>query len=137
MKYRASLVIMAILLLAACKDTPEDLNKKAAARWQAIIDSDYEKAFEYFSPAYRKTEEYLSFALRMQKAKLRVNWTDIKYMSKSCETENTCSVSLELSFTYHFEQRSQGSIETDSIIKENWILKDGKWYMVPLVDGVM
>ncbi|MCF6300036.1 MAG: hypothetical protein L3J52_02795, partial [Proteobacteria bacterium] len=136
MNYRISIIIMAVLFLAACKDTPEDLNKKAEARWQAIIDNDYEKAFEYFSPAYRKTEKYLSFALRMQKAKLKVNWTAVKYMSKSCETESTCSVSLELSFTYQFEQRSQGSIETDSIVKESWMLKDGKWYMVPLVSGV-
>ncbi len=133
---RINLYIMcAVLILAGCKDSIEDIDSKAVKRWEAIIASDYDKAYAYFTPGYKKTESIESFANKITNSKMRVEWKSVKFLGKTCETEKLCEVKLELLYKYQFPRKSLGEIELPSTITEKWLLKDGKWSFLPKLDS--
>lgn len=123
--------MVGIMSLTGCKDSVEDLDTKSVKRWEAIIASDYETAYEYFSPGYKKTESQASFASKTANAKVRVDWKSVNFISKSCESETQCSVKLEILYKYTFPRKSMGEIEVPTTITEKWINKGGKWYFLP------
>ncbi|TDR20808.1 hypothetical protein [Marinicella litoralis] len=127
-------IMIGILMLTGCKDSIEDIDTKSVKRWEAIIASDYDEAYSYFTPGYKKTETVESFANKLTNAKLRVEWKAVKFVEKSCESEEICDVKLELTYKYKFPRKAMGEIELPSVITEKWMLKDGKWSFLPKLD---
>jgi hypothetical protein len=122
--------------LTSCKDPIKSIEDRSVHRWQSIINSDYETAYGYFSPAYRKTETIESFKLRMTKAKLSVQWKSAEFNSKKCE-DTVCEVKVNLLYKYSFPQKAMGDVEIETAVDENWINKDGNWYFLPKTEGLL
>ena len=125
------LIMTGVLVLAGCSDSIEDLDSKSVKRWEAIIDSEYEKAYEYFTPGYKKTESLAAYASKIANAKVRVEWKSAKFIGRDCESEVKCEVELEVLYKYSFPRKSMGELEVPTKIVENWINKNGKWYFLP------
>lgn len=124
-------IVVGILMLTGCKDSIEDIDSKSVKRWEAIIASDYDEAYSYFSPGYKKTESKASFASKTANAKMRVEWKAVEFVSKRCESDTQCEVELKIVYKYTFPRKSMGEIEVPTTITEKWISKEGKWYFLP------
>ncbi|MCB1581954.1 MAG: hypothetical protein R3E90_01990 [Marinicella sp.] len=128
--------LLVLMILPGCKKS-EDLETSVNNRWQAVVENDLEKAYEYFSPGYKKIENLLSYRNRIATAKINMNWTSGKYKSAQCETDSdtdtvsTCKVQVQVAYTYTFPRRSMGTVGTESVVVEDWIQVKGKWYLVP------
>ncbi|WP_154222394.1 hypothetical protein [Marinicella rhabdoformis] len=119
-----------VVVLTGCSESTETIEEKVVNRWQAIVDSDYEKAYSYLSPSYREVESLTSYSVRIETAKINVKWEKPKFISKQCDKE-VCDVELTLKVTYSFPRKSMGSASIVSPISEKWVKKSDGWYHVP------
>ncbi len=126
--------VAVLLLLAACgseKSTPaETLEKRVVDRWQAKIDGEFEKAYQYFTSGYKKTEPVESYAARMGASK--VAWSAVSYKGQDCESETLCNVQVGIKFTYKFATPGVGEMAAEQTLNEVWMNKDGVWYYLPV-----
>lgn len=125
-------LLMAVVLvsLMGCKKS-ETLESSVNNRWAGIVENDLEKAYQYFSPGYKEIESLDGFKLRIATAKINMQWKEGVYKSANCESESHCKVSVSIDYVYTFPRRSMGSSAVQSVVNENWIKVDDKWYMVP------
>lgn len=111
---------------------PEDiLRVRAVSRWEKIIDKRFDEAYEYLSPGYREVRPKDDYVKIMAGRPLQ--WTRANFVRASCETE-TCAVSIEVHANFEMPVMRVGTVETLTVVEENWILSDGEWYLVPAAD---
>lgn len=126
------LIILTGLTLTACQrqETSDDIDRKAVERWQAVIDGDYKKAYDYLAPSHRQLENINSYESRMATARLSIDWQEVEFVKKDCQ-ELTCEVTINMTYVYKFPKRSMGETKGKTTIKENWIKSDNTWYLLP------
>lgn len=127
---RIMMLTILIALLAGCAETVDDIDSKAVARWQALIDNDYEEAYQYMAPSYRELEDLMTYQMRIQKAKQNIQWNEVEFVGKECH-EDTCTVRLNINHTYQFSRRAFGEATANREIEESWIKDGGAWYYLP------
>jgi hypothetical protein len=124
------------LLLAACASaggtssaTPEELvMKRAAERWQLLIDRQPELAWDYLSTGVQSTESRDDYARGM---KLRpVHWLTVEPLSAEC-AQSRCDVSIKLEYEITIPGGGGGPTRAPSWISERWILQGRSWVHVP------
>lgn len=119
-----------VVLLSACGDSRDSVGGMAEARWAAIVDKDYDKAYSYFANSYQQLEDLNTYRLRIATAQVNMQWEGAKAKSVEC-TATKCLVKLDLSYTYKFPRASMGEVSHTTEIAENWIDDDGSWKMLP------
>lgn len=107
----------------------EAVTRRANERWKYLVDTDYAKAYEYFSPGGRATLSLKSFRKSMSNRVLE--WTGGKVNSAACE-ETICRVKIDLTYLYQGYVEAMQGQESTSVIDENWVLSEGEWWYVPL-----
>ncbi|MCX7544077.1 hypothetical protein [Marinicella gelatinilytica] len=132
MKKTLIMMVLTGLVLSACnrEETTDDIDQKAVDRWQALIDGDFEKAYEYLAPSYAQLETLNSYSLRMSSLRINLEWKSIKFNKKEC-SDDACEVLLELTYEYSFPKSSMGKIESIKMVKENWLKSEDKWFFMP------
>jgi hypothetical protein len=111
---------------------PEDVVKvRAVARWESLIDKRFEDAYDYLSPGYREVRPKDDYVKVMASRPLQ--WTRAKFVSATCDQE-TCAVSIEVHANFEMPVMRVGTVETLTVVTENWIRSDGEWYLVPAAD---
>ena len=91
---------------------------RAQQRWDALLKSDMDTAYQFISPGGRSL-------MTLQQYRPRVNtsyWRGAKVSEASCGTE-TCEVTVLVDVLI------QG-VKFTNPIKETWILDAGKWWFV-------
>ncbi len=126
---RFLIIILLVTSLVACQ-SEKPIEESAVDRWQAIIDGDYETAYDYLVPSYQEIETLQSYSIRLETAKIHTQWKKAEFVSKDCEKE-VCDVTLKIHFEYSFPRKSMGKTEMFSRLHEKWLNKDGSWYHVP------
>jgi hypothetical protein len=143
----ATLLLISTLLMACVNNpqvkpdvltampTPEDfakLDSRVLGRWEALIDRDFEKAYGYFSPAYRKL-----FPLRhyLSRTGSSVDWisADIKD-SQYAGTRAEVRVEVDYKLDFPMEQ-GEGFGEISKELREIWLWVDGQWWYTDENDG--
>lgn len=96
------------------------VSARAVARWQAMVEKDLDKAYEFLSPGSKA-----AYPLAMFKGRIRVlDWRPAKVRSASCDDEK-CGLKIEITF---FNSRLGGEITT--VVEETWIKDVGNWWFV-------
>ncbi len=120
-----------LLLLCACATTARTENsieKRATARWNAVLSGDLAGAYEFLSPGFRSsvssTQYQRSILLK------QVKWTGARYMESEC-TETICKVKISVDYTVYGALPGVNSFDSTQTIHESWVLVDGNWYLVP------
>lgn len=119
------------LLLSACATTSQTgaiIEKRATARWNALLSDDLAGAYEFLSPGFRSSVSSTQYqrSILVQ----RVKWTGARYVESDC-TETTCKVKISLGYTVYGALPGVKSFDGTQIINESWVLSDGNWYLVP------
>lgn len=128
-----SLVII-LLLASACASLrgPSSLEDRAQARWDALIESDWETAYNYLSPGARSALSQEAYAKVLEARTIR--WVAAQVsVPESCTPETqACTVPVEISYTVNRGvpglRRQITLTKADS---ESWIYSDRAWYFVP------
>lgn len=124
------LVSLIPAFLVSCVDQEKGkLDNRVLEYWTAKINKNYEKAYEYLSPGWQKNESKQSFASRMGTSK--ANWLSASIDEKICSKSYLCEVKIKIKYEYEFQGAMSDTIEIESVVSENWIMKDNVWYNVP------
>lgn len=125
-----SLLLLGGLLGGCATSAPEEnqLERRAAERWQALLSDDIEAAYEYLSPGYRSSVSYVQY-IRALLSK-QVGWTDARYIESDC-AETSCKVKISLDYSVYGAVPGVRSFDGTQVIEESWVLADRTWYFVP------
>lgn len=128
------IVIVAAVVAAGCATTSGELApnapaalkekvvaERANARWQALIERDYAKAYTFFSPASRETTPLARYREQIQAIEYRA----VKIDKVEC-VEAVCKVKLTL--TYDFPPAKARGVVTP--LDEDWIIDKGQAWFV-------
>jgi hypothetical protein len=107
-------------------DSPAAMKEKvvaerANARWQALIERDYGKAYAFFSPASREATSLSKYQAQIQAIEYRA----VKVDKVEC-VEAVCKVMLTL--TYDFPPAKVRGVVTP--LDEDWIIDKGQAWFV-------
>ncbi len=106
----------------------EDLKERVVARWAALIDRDFHRAYQYASPAYRAVYTAKDFAARTGGTK--INWQRVEIVSAKRETEETAKVQIRM-FAEAFLADTEKAVPVLTVFSESWIRSAGEWWFVP------
>jgi len=120
---------LALMILSACAASPQsredEIRQRAQARWDALLEKDYETAYSYASPGYRSTMSVVDFEIEIRSR--RVQYQSAEYKEQSCD-EQTCSVTMLIGFKVVKPVIGLDVWESTSAIKEQWIQTGGEWW---------
>jgi hypothetical protein len=123
-------VCMSVLLQSCVSmgTTEETIEKRATARWAAILGDELEEAYGFLTPGYRSSVSSKQYqrALLLQK----VQWTDARYIESAC-VETSCKLKISLDYTIYGAVPGVSSFDGTQQIEESWVKVKGKWYFVP------
>lgn len=144
---RVALALGLTLALAACQSGPgkvrpsdtaevtespqEAVKVRAIKRWELLIDKRFEEAYELLSPGYREVRSQEDYVKIMRGRPLQ--WTRVHFQDATCE-KDSCTVNIEVNAQLEMPVMRVGTVDTLSVVTENWILSDGEWYLVPAAD---
>ncbi|MGC2458704.1 MAG: hypothetical protein WA435_12000 [Gallionellaceae bacterium] len=101
-------------------DSKDEVAALASARWDALIQGDLAKAYEYLSPGVRSV-----MSLDAYKARIRTgSWKKATVDSVSCD-KDLCKVTMLIEQSF----RDIKSLKTP--VFEDWLQESGKWWYVP------
>ena len=127
-----TIIGVSLAVLAGCggiaeQQTPEErVADRAQERRMAMIDGDFEKAYEYLSPGYRANTSLNAWKGRFGGA---VNWTDAEVRSVECEDDDACTATVLLSYRVSMPQG--GDREGRRPFDEQWVRSEGEWWHLP------
>lgn len=104
-----------------------DPGERAIARWKALIERDWKKAYEFETPAFRKNYSFNKFRSRFGSA---VVWKEINLKKVTMTGEKKEIAQVKLVLDYLFLEPGGGEMLLPSPIDERWLLEDGQWWYV-------
>jgi len=105
--------------------SPEE---RAVAKWTQLINRQFAEAWEFQTAGARSAMDRDEYVATMSGRP--VNWLGVRFIEKSCDTEDSCLVSLEIPFQVGLG-RGVGVVTAPSFIAERWLRLDGVWYYAP------
>ena len=129
---RIWLAAAAAALLAACGGEPrppeEVVPDRAQARWNAIVEGDYETAWSYYTPGYRERVSAGEFSADMSGRPFTYRGAEIR--SVECGEER-CELRVAVSFEVPVAPNQLGGFESRQGVDEIWLFIDGQWWYSP------
>ena len=126
---RAALAILAAgaLALGGCAaltpKTPEQIvAERAEARWNALIQGEFEQAWTYTQPGYRAIVQQKDYRKRFNSAG---QWRGAQIHQATCEAER-CTVRIRLTTRVIVPPFAGQDIV--GAIDEQWVREDGQWW---------
>jgi len=128
MKY-ATLCALVMLAFAGCGGEPrapeEIVAERAQARWDALIERDFELARSYYSPGFRAQNTASGFASAMQGRPVR--WDDARVDMVDCSRDK-CTVKVNVTYTAIAAPGHLADMQNTRPLNETWIELDSEWW---------
>ena len=124
-------LLFLVFFLAACATTgggEKGVEGRAQARWDAILSSDLDSAYAFYSPGYRTGTSRVDFEIAMRLRRLK--WVSADVLESSCEAD-LCEVKTMV--TYEITKPLPGVPvwKSKREVKEHWVRTEGQWWFVP------
>lgn len=116
------------LALSACggpAEPEQTLEERVMARWQHMIERDFEAAWEYYAPGFRETTPVEAFVRDMERRPIR--WREVEVLSSECEEER-CDVEVRVVYQAVGAPSGLGSMQVPRRLSERWIAVDQGWW---------
>jgi hypothetical protein len=125
-----SLICVTLVWMTACVDKEKNkLDNRVIDFWNAKINKDFKKAYQFLSPGWKMNEDEKSYIQRMAASKIK--WLNVDINDKKCREEDLCQISLTIEYEYQFRGAFSEKIKVPTNLEENWIMEDNTWYFVP------
>ncbi|WP_156391490.1 hypothetical protein [Acidovorax sp. Root70] len=120
--------VMALVALSGCAavapQSPEKaVENRAAARWQALIAGDIQKAYTFTAPSYRAVTSFERYSSGIGGA---ATWVNAEVVRVECATEK-CTAVVKIEAKPILAKPYNGTITTG--VDETWLLEDGQWWL--------
>lgn len=112
----------------AADPSTDAIRQRALARWEAIIDRDFHRAYGYSSPAYRALFTARQYAARYGSQQLA--WEQAKVVSIRKEGDDAAKVEIRLT-AKAFVSDAELVIPVSTVFTENWVRADEAWWFSP------
>ena len=96
--------------------------KRAQARWDALVERDWNAAYAFMTPGYRAVVPLKRYGNQFTGP---AQWESAKATSAKCE-ETRCVVSVEISFRLLLPGH-MGRVDSTHV-EEVWVREEGQWY---------
>lgn len=121
-------VTLATLTLSACAtlgstSPQEQVTQRANQRWQALIDADFTRAYNFNTPGYRAAVNSQTHRASVGSA---VAWVGAEAVKIDCPDINKCTATVRIDFKPLMGGRYGEKINTH--IDETWLFEDGQWW---------
>ena len=121
-------VAFASLTLSACatlgSTSPQDqVTQRANQRWQALIDVDFTRAYNFNTPGYRAAVNPQTHRASVGSA---VAWVGAEATKVDCPDANKCIATVRIDFKPLMGGRYGEKINTH--IDETWLFENGQWW---------
>ena len=122
--------VAVVMLLAGCQPAPpeETVEERAQARWDLILDNEFEKTYELYSPGYRQTVDVYAHVMEMRNRPIR--YTGARVESAECEPE-ICKVRVRVEYRATGAPAGLGRVPGNRVITEDWIRSNDRWWYAP------
>ncbi|MEE4637853.1 MAG: hypothetical protein V2J42_03865 [Wenzhouxiangella sp.] len=124
----APLMASAVVLLGACtppSEPTETLEERVMARWQLMVEREFEAAWDYYTPGFRQTTSRELFAADMERRP--VHWTAAELVGTDCG-EDVCQVKVRVEYRVVGAPRGHGRMRLNRTIEDQWVFLDGQWW---------
>ena len=111
----------------AASEDPSVLKTRSVERWNYLIASKAEKAYDFLTPGFKATKSREDYAREMNGRAMR--WTSVAYVSQECEADS-CKVKLSVGYKINLGGAT-GNVNASGPVTETWIKANGKWYVLP------
>ncbi len=115
-------LMMAVSAVGAAEDL-EGLRVRAEERWQALIASDFNKAYEFETPAYRALYNIQQFRAKYGNG---LRWQSAKVAKMDLQSPGVAIVKLSVGYSFHVS--GQGMMDNKGLVTETWLFVDGQWW---------
>lgn len=127
-----SWVWLLYLVLAGCaalglRSDEAALRARVEARWQAILALDFDRVYQFATPAYRATHSLEHFK-NQYAAQVERKGIEIRALRFDPEEPNTAKVQVALRFATSGVYGPV--IEGTDYIEETWVKEKGQWWYV-------
>ncbi len=131
-KMRLVAGLFAGLLLSACGPASEPeappgqvSEERVVARWQSMIERDFESVWEYHSPGFRQQTPRADFVREMQRRPFR--WIEVEFLGLDCQAE-VCEVELRVVYQAVGAPAGMGRMRVPRLVRERWVHLEGSWW---------
>lgn len=130
------LALLSILISAGCaapasrvagaesRDLRAVLTERAEARWAALIQADFARAYEFESPAYRDVHTLRMFVSQFGGA---VGWTAAKVLGITADASGEAA-SVKVLISYQAMDAGGGVMDGQRPVDERWVRTGGEWW---------
>ncbi len=124
----------ALILLAGCATAPPVSDEEASARiveelaearWQAIMERDFEKAYEFYSPGYRDTTGLREYDRDMSRRPFR--YLSAEVQPAECEGDR-CQVRVRVTYQAVGAPAGQHRVRLTQDLTETWVRLEDQWW---------
>jgi hypothetical protein len=130
--FRPLLVVISLLLLAACASTGDarknPVEELAQQRWDALLAADFDTAYKFYSPGYRSANSRVDFEISQRTRKVAI--LSAKVIGSECSGD-ACTVSTLVQYQVGTALPGVSRWESNSQMEERWVRTEGKWWFVP------
>jgi hypothetical protein len=130
--WAALAVAMVAVIATGCAgwrgaDEPPELvvRQLATQRWQALLAADFDKAYSFAVPGYRKIKSLEHYKSNRQGAP--VKWLSAEVLRVECEQER-CKVVVQLESKPILPFVFRGNLSSG--IDEVWVYEDRRWWVL-------
>jgi len=96
--------------------------ERAQARWNALVERNFEAAYPFLTPGYRAVVPVGTYR---RQSTGPAQWEGAKAQSAKCEAAR-CVVTVEITFRIGLPGHADRVSST--YVDEIWVLEDGQWY---------
>ncbi|MDS4030829.1 MAG: hypothetical protein RKO66_12240 [Candidatus Contendobacter sp.] len=114
---------LAVVVAAGAADDLEGLRVRAEGRWVALIAGDFDKAYEFETPAYRQLYNTRQYRARYGNG---LRWQRAKVVGMEPKSPGVVTVTLEIDYSFHVS--GQGMMDNKGLVTETWLWVDDQWW---------
>lgn len=101
------------------------LKQRAEARWAALIDGDFDRAYMFTTPEYRSVVSAQQYRGKYGRV---VDWRVAHVKEVSYDDPAVATVAVELAYRVALPGTGGKVVETQSLLSEKWIYKHREWW---------
>lgn len=127
-----SMLMATVVLLASCATLSTSsveglVAERVNARYAALVESKYEVAYGFFTPAFRDLWTYREYLSSRPPV---VTYSEAKLLSVKCKMDEVCAVEVEVVYRPVSGIRGvPNNLDLSRINEEKWIQVEGQWWL--------
>jgi hypothetical protein len=103
----------------------DGLRERVQARWNAVINGEFTKAYAFETPEFRNAIEPADYAFRLGRASVRWHLASLKELRYDRADQADAVMTIEYSFAI---SGGDGLATTSGDFPERWVFLDGNWW---------